>query len=155
MKGVLRHLQRGLDCGPSIIYNVAGRTGQDIPAEIIDELAQHPNFIGVKECAGNERIKRHHEQGILSWTGNDDQYHEGVHGGFNCHGVISVTSNVAPAIMRSLTDNHNEELSDQVSPFMSWLFEQPNPIGVNTMMAMTGMCSPVFRAPYLPLDLKD
>ena len=38
---------------------------------------------------------------------------------------------------------------------MSWLFEQPNPIGVNTMMAMTGMCSPVFRAPYVPLNEED
>ena len=107
-EGVLYHLMKGLDCGPAIIYNVAGRTGQDIPPEIIDKLAEHPNFIGVKECAGNERIKRHYENGILSWTGNDDSYHEGVWGGSNCHGVISVTSNVLPGVMRSLTDSQND-----------------------------------------------
>lgn len=146
---------QGLDCGPAIIYNVAGRTGQDIPPEIIDKLAEHPNFIGVKECAGNERIKRHSEKGILSWSGNDDEYHEGVWGGSNCHGVISVTSNVVPCVMRSMTDSRNDELSEKVSPFMSWLFEEPNPIGVSTMMAMSGMCSPIFRAPYLPRTKKD
>ena len=155
MDGVLYHLKKGLDQGPGIIYNVAGRTGQDIPAELIDELAEHPNFLGVKECAGNDRIKRHADKGILSWSGNDDEYHEGVWGGSNCHGVISVTSNVLPGVMRQMTDARNDELSEKVTPFMNWLFEEPNPIGVSTMMAMCGMCKPVFRGPYVPRRQKD
>lgn len=109
----------------------------------------------MKECAGNERIKRHYDNGILSWSGNDDEYHEGVWGGYDCHGVISVTSNVVPRIMRSMTDNRNDELAEEVAPFMNWLFEEPNPIGVSTMMAMCGMCKPIFRAPYLPRKTAD
>ena len=57
----------------------------------------------MKECSGHERIKLYSEQGILCWSGNDDEAHESVfkHGG---HGVISVTSNVLPAAMRHLME---------------------------------------------------
>lgn len=36
---------------------VCTRTGQDIPNDVIYQLATHPNFLGVKECTGNERIQ--------------------------------------------------------------------------------------------------
>ena len=35
---------------------------------------------------------------------------------------------------------------------MNWLFAQPNPIGLNTVLAMTGAAQPIFRAPYWPYD---
>ena len=54
--GVKEHFKRVLDIGPAFIYNVAGRTGQDLTPDIIEPLAQHEHFIGVKECGGNERI---------------------------------------------------------------------------------------------------
>jgi dihydrodipicolinate synthase/N-acetylneuraminate lyase len=37
---------------PVIIYNFPQATGYDIPAEVVIELAQHPNLIGIKESAG-------------------------------------------------------------------------------------------------------
>lgn len=54
--GLKDHFQRVLDLGPGIVYNVPGRTGQDIPDEVIMGLSSHTNFLGVKECTGNERI---------------------------------------------------------------------------------------------------
>lgn len=36
---------------------------------------------------------------------------------------------------------------------MNWLFLEPNPIALNTILAMTGMSNPVFRAPYYPYDI--
>ena len=47
--GVKEHFKRVLDIGPAFIYNVAGRTGQDLTPDIIEPLAQHEHFIGVKE----------------------------------------------------------------------------------------------------------
>ncbi len=38
---------------PVIIYNFPQATGYDIPAEIVIELAEHPNMIGIKESSGN------------------------------------------------------------------------------------------------------
>jgi dihydrodipicolinate synthase/N-acetylneuraminate lyase len=38
---------------PVIIYNFPQATGYDIPAELVIELAQHPNLIGIKESSGS------------------------------------------------------------------------------------------------------
>jgi hypothetical protein len=56
MSGLRAHFQALLKEGPAIIYNVPGRTGQDIPEALVHEMAQHPNFLGMKECTGNKRI---------------------------------------------------------------------------------------------------
>lgn len=38
---------------PIVIYNFPQATGYDIPAEVVIELAEHPNLIGIKESSGN------------------------------------------------------------------------------------------------------
>ncbi len=44
---------------PVIIYNFPQATGYDIPAEVVIELAEHPNLIGIKESAGViEKVKK-------------------------------------------------------------------------------------------------
>lgn len=44
---------------PIIIYNFPSATGYDIPAEVVIELADHPNIISIKESAGNlEKVKK-------------------------------------------------------------------------------------------------
>jgi 4-hydroxy-2-oxoglutarate aldolase len=44
---------------PVIIYNFPQATGYDIPAEVVIELAEHPNLIGIKESSGEvEKVRR-------------------------------------------------------------------------------------------------
>jgi dihydrodipicolinate synthase/N-acetylneuraminate lyase len=44
---------------PVLIYSVPPFTGYDIPAELVIELAGHPNIIGIKESGGDiEKIRR-------------------------------------------------------------------------------------------------
>ena len=44
---------------PVIIYNFPQGTGYDIPAELVIELADHPNVIGIKESGGDvEKVRR-------------------------------------------------------------------------------------------------
>ena len=149
--GVKEHFKRVLDIGPAFIYNVAGRTGQDLTPDIIEPLAKHPNLIGVKECGGNERIAHYEQQGIACWSGNDDEAHDARHV-HKAHGVISVTSNLIPGVFRQLMDTKNDELNTSLQPLMNWLFCEPNPIAINTALMMTGAVNPVFRLPYLPLN---
>ncbi len=148
--GVIEHFKRVLEIGPAFIYNVPGRTGQDLTPEIIEPLAKHKNFIGVKECAGNERIAYYEKRGIACWSGNDDESHAGRHQ-CGAHGVISVTSNIVPGLMRQLMDNENVELNKRLQGLMQWLFCEPNPIAINTALMMTGAVRPNFRLPYLAL----
>src|SRR6516225_8015539 len=44
---------------PVIIYNFPQATGYDMPAEIVIELADHPNLIGIKESSGDvEKVRK-------------------------------------------------------------------------------------------------
>jgi 4-hydroxy-tetrahydrodipicolinate synthase len=150
-RGIVMHLERGLKYGPSIIYNVPGRTNQDIKPEIIMQIAGHQHFCGVKECMGHERIKELSDQGVACWSGNDDQCHVSRrdYGGV---GVISVTSNIVPGILREIMHSPDraaaDELNAKIQPLYKWLFTEPNPIGVNTMLMMLGAAQPIFRLPY-------
>ncbi len=44
---------------PVIIYNFPQATGYDIPAELVIELAEHPNLVGIKESSGSiEKVQK-------------------------------------------------------------------------------------------------
>lgn len=151
-QGVERHIKIALDIGPAFIYNVPSRTGQDICPDTIYRLSEHANFIGVKECVGNSRIAELESNGIACWSGNDDECFESRHR-FNSHGVISVVSNIVPGLMRKLIDKDDLTANEALSPLINWLFSEPNPICLNTALAMLGAIKPVFRLPYLPLTV--
>ena len=44
---------------PVVIYNFPQATGYDVPAELVIELAEHPNLIGIKESSGDvEKVRK-------------------------------------------------------------------------------------------------
>jgi 4-hydroxy-tetrahydrodipicolinate synthase len=150
--GLRAHFSAVLAEGPAIVYNVPGRTGQDIPDEIVHELAQHPNFLGMKECTGNARIGKYTSTGVACWSGNDDEAHDArhYHGGL---GVISVTANLIPGLYSKLMQQSPEpELNASLQALIKWLFCEPNPIPLNTALMMCGLAQPVWRLPYVPLS---
>ncbi|GLC60603.1 4-hydroxy-tetrahydrodipicolinate synthase, chloroplastic [Pleodorina starrii] len=150
--GLLNHLHAVLNEGPAIVYNVPGRTGQDIPDDVVNEIGQHSNFLGMKECTGNARIKSHVSRGVNCWSGNDDESHDARHDS-GAVGVISVTSNVVPGLMHKLMqDTPDPALNASLKELFAWLFCEPNPIALNTALAMCGLVKPVFRLPYVPLS---
>ena len=153
--GLIKHFQSVLDVGPGIVYNVPARTAQDINPDIMFELCSHDNFVGVKECQGNERIELYSKSGIYCWSGNDDEAHDArwKHGAV---GVISVASNLIPGLSFRLMNGNDpqKELDEVLKPLFSWLFCEPNPVSINTALMMTSACKPVFRLPYVPLDIE-
>ena len=83
---------------PQILYNVPGRTACDMLPETVIRLSKVPNIIGIKEATGE--LDRLHQ--ILDGAADDFDLYSGddatgteflLQGG---HGVISVTTNVAP-----------------------------------------------------------
>lgn len=149
--GILKHLDAGMAFGPAIIYNVPGRTAQDIEPALMRKIAEHPHFVGIKECMGPERIKEYADLGMSVWSGNDDDCHYSRHQ-CGAMGSISVAANIVPGLYRDMMFGpQNDALSDSLRPLFKWLFAEPNPIGVNTMLMQLGMCQPVFRLPYTQL----
>ena len=53
---------------------------------------------------------------------------------------------------RLLMNENNVELQKKILPFTELLFTEPNPIVLNTVLTMMGLCEPVNRLPYLPLE---
>ena len=44
---------------PVLLYNVPGFTGYDLPVELVAELAEHPNIVGIKESGGDvEKVRK-------------------------------------------------------------------------------------------------
>lgn len=151
--GLINHFNKVMKIGPAIIYNVPGRTSQDISVDIMTELSNNKNFVGVKECMGRDRIQEYSDRNILTWSGNDDECHDTRHIN-GCNGVISVTSNIIPAYFRKMMDEPSPEIKEKTEKLINLLFKLPNPIGINTLMSMLGLCKPVFRLPYVELDSK-
>ncbi|KAL2922091.1 4-hydroxy-tetrahydrodipicolinate synthase chloroplastic [Bienertia sinuspersici] len=151
MEGLIAHFDSVLSMGPAILYNVPSRTSQDIPPRVIHSLAQNANFAGIKECVGNERIKQYTDKRIVVWSGNDDQCHDS-RWSYGATGVVSVMSNLIPGLVWQLMfQGKNPSLNSKLMPLIEWLFQEPNPIGLNTALCQLGVARPVFRLPYVPL----
>ncbi|KAG9456088.1 hypothetical protein H6P81_000596 [Aristolochia fimbriata] len=151
LQGLISHFETILSMGPTIVYNVPSRTGQDIPPRVIHALAENANMAGVKECMGNDRIKDYTDKGLVIWSGNDDECHD-ARWTYGAMGVISVVSNLVPGLVHKLMfQGSNVSLNSRLMPLIKWLFQEPNPIGLNTALAQLGVARPVFRLPYVPL----
>ncbi|PIN01131.1 4-hydroxy-tetrahydrodipicolinate synthase [Handroanthus impetiginosus] len=132
-------------------YNVPSRPGQDIPPDVIKTVAKSPNFARVKECVGHDRVEQYTSNGVVVWSGNDHQCHDS-RWFYGATGVISVTSNLVPGLMKELMfGGKNTSLNSKLQPLVEWLFCEPNPIGLNTALAQLGVVRPVFRLPNVPL----
>jgi 4-hydroxy-tetrahydrodipicolinate synthase len=127
--GLKAHFKAVLEEGPAMVYNVPGRTSQDIPEDVVFELNSHPHFLGVKECTGNARIDSYTRNGVTCWSGNDDEAHGSRHN-HGAQGVVSVTSNLIPGIFSSLMQTQDDAKAESLQELIAWLFCEPNPIPV-------------------------
>lgn len=147
---------------PQILYNVPGRTACDMLPDTVARLSEVPNIVGIKEATGDmNRLKE-----ILSklsllnpddkdfdlFSGDDATGTEFMlQGG---HGVISVTSNVAPKAMAAMCaaalagDRAKAEaLNKPLMGLHTNLFLESNPIPVKWALAEMGMMQQGIRLP--------
>jgi len=144
---------------PLIIYNVPSRTGCDIPVSVYRKLAQIPNIAGVKEASTDIRkilrIRTKCPAHFQVWSGNDDMTVPVM--ALGGAGVISVTSNVAPAAMKAMTDaalsgdfGAASILQQELLELTDALFYEVNPIPVKTAMRILGFDCGKCRPPLSP-----
>src|SRR5512136_2243066 len=52
--GLKKHYTKIADLDiPVVMYNVPGRTGQNLEVDLVKDLSKHPNIVGIKEASGN------------------------------------------------------------------------------------------------------
>ena len=141
---------------PIIVYNVPSRTGQDLPVDLYRRLIKLPNIAGVKE-AGTDltkitKIRSACGARFSIWSGNDDLTVPVISlGGL---GVISVTSNIAPAEVAAMTSaaldgdfDTAAELQTRLQPLNELMFCEVNPVPVKAAMRYIGYDCGICRLP--------
>ena len=166
-EGLYRHFKaiaEAVDI-PMILYNVPGRTVADLGNETVLRLAQVPGIVGIKDATadlgrGSELLKG------LALAGKRDF---AVYSGeditalplmmMGAHGVISVTANVAPALMAQMCAAAlagdfaaARACNDRLLGLHRKLFVEANPIPVKWALAEMGYIENELRLPLLPLS---
>lgn len=133
---------------PIILYNVPGRTGMNIPVDVVHELSSHKNIVGLKEASGDisylAEVARVCDSDFSIYSGNDDIIVPVLSlGGV---GVISVLANVMPLETHNLVMSYLEgdltksrDLQLSLNAFVNSLFLETNPIPVKSAMNLMNM----------------
>jgi 4-hydroxy-tetrahydrodipicolinate synthase len=141
---------------PQILYNVPGRTACDLLPETTVELARHPRIIGIKDATGDlSRLPRLRDgcgPDFMIYSGDDATGCELMLQGGD--GVISVTSNVAPASMAELCEaalagrrEQATSINSRLDPLHQGLFVESNPIPVKWALHEMGLIQSGIRLP--------
>jgi 4-hydroxy-tetrahydrodipicolinate synthase len=145
---------------PLVLYNIPGRTASNMLPATVARLADLEQIVGIKEACGDlaqisEVIDRCPES--FTVLSGDDALTLPVLavGG---RGVISTTSNIAPAEMVSLVRSFRAGDADtarqchqRLLPLFDALFVETNPIPLKAALHLVGAIGPEIRLPLTPL----
>jgi len=161
-RGLVEHFRAVAAAGLDLVaYNVPSRTGVSLSPETAAELAGLERVVALKEASGDlwldTRILAAVGDGLTLLSGDDFTFLPFL--ALGGHGVISVVSNPAPAL---LVDLHRRflagdlrgarDLHFRLAPLMKALFLETNPIPVKAAMAALGLCGEEIRLPLTPLS---
>ncbi len=159
--GMLEHYRAVAEATalPVVVYNVPGRTAQNLGAELILELAEIPGVVAVKEASGDlEQIAtildcRPDSLAVLS--GDDALCLPTL--ALGADGIISVVSNEAPFEMSRMVAAARDgdyasarQLHYRLLALMRANFMETNPVPVKTALELMGRCRGGLRAPLGP-----
>ena len=155
-EGLYRHFSTVADtCGlPIVLYNVPGRTGKEIPLDVVARLSKNPLVVAVKEAAGSvERVSAIKNLCEITVLSGDDSLTLPMMA-VGASGVISVASNLVPAMVAkmvrlALQGNFPEalDLHRRLYNLFKDLFIESNPIPIKAAMADCGMLTEEYRLP--------
>ncbi|MFN7021410.1 MAG: 4-hydroxy-tetrahydrodipicolinate synthase [Phycisphaerales bacterium] len=159
-EGLIGHFRAVADAAdlPMMLYNIPGRTGVALTIETLERLAAHPNIRAVKDATGGvelagEACLRCPNLAVLS--GDDPLTLPMMAVG--AVGVVSVASNIAPAMVArlcraALEGRFADALVEhrRLLPLVRALFAETNPIPVKAAMKLLGFDTGSMRAPMTP-----
>ncbi len=139
---------------PIILYNVPGRTGVSMSPATVARLAKLPNIVAIKEASGNlDQVDQIMSLCDLPVLSGDDSLTLPMMS-IGAKGVISVTANVMPNLVRELVHAalggdwlEARQIHRELYPLSKILFVETNPIPVKTALAMMKKVQEEFRLP--------
>ena len=160
-EGMYQHFKAISEVGPTIMYNIQGRTSVNMTAATTLRCAELPGILGVKEasgdldqiglvCAGKpERFK--------VWSGDDSWTLPILAVGG--HGVICVVSHIAGRSMSRMIEAYRKgdnelavEIHGALLPVIKTLMTTAaNPVPIKSVLNAMGFNAGPFRLPLVPL----
>ncbi|MDR0455298.1 MAG: 4-hydroxy-tetrahydrodipicolinate synthase [Treponema sp.] len=162
--GLFRHFEAAAAVGiPVIVYNIASRTGRNIPTPLMEKISRIPGIIGVKESSGDISqmgdvireiaIPRRAQGNPFYVLSGDDAFTLPL-AALGGDGVISVISNVVPAKIKALVSaclagdyDKARSIHFELLPFIKAAFIETNPIPVKQAVTWLGLPGGPTRLP--------
>lgn len=149
---------------PIMLYNIAGRTGRNIPTAELLRLAEIDNIIGVKEASGSisqvAEVCRQAPEDFLVLSGDDAVTLPLM--ALGGHGLISVASNEIPSQMAQICSLALEgdfaaarALHREWYPLMDVNFAETSPGPVKYAMSKMGLLEANYRLPMAPISAEN
>lgn len=162
--GLLHHFEAAGDVGiPIIVYNIASRTGRNIPTPLMEKISKIPNIAGVKESSGDinqigdvirEVAAPRRAAGKDFFVISGDDAFTLPAAALGGDGVISVISNLLPAKVKSLTTaalngrlDEARKLHYELLPFIKAAFVETNPVPIKQALNWAGLPAGPARLP--------
>lgn len=161
-EGIYQHFAACSKVGiPIIVYNIQSRTGLNIPTDLLARIAELPNIVGVKEASGSVaqmmevigQIKNK-KPDFSVMSGDDGLTLPLIASGGD--GVISVASNLIPALMHDLAQSALDgdfktarEINYRLAPLFKAEFCDGNPSSIKYAMNYKKMPSGPCRLPLV------
>lgn len=154
---------------PQILYNVPTRTSCDLLPETVARLSKISNIVGIKEASPDPQRPAQLMQALTETANQSSKPIIDIFSGDDINalaymkqgakGVISVTANVAPLLVRELSDaalsgnlEKAEKLNQQLNPLNTNLFVETNPIPTKWALSEMGKIPAGIRLPLTQLN---
>ena len=160
-EGMYQHFKAISEVGPTIMYNIQGRTAVNMTAATTLRCAALPGMIGVKEASGDldqiGLVCAGKPDGFRVWSGDDSWTLPILAvGGY---GVICVVSHIAGRSMKKLIDaftRGDNEIAQDIHhgllPVIKALMTTAaNPVPIKSALNAMGFNAGPFRLPLVPL----
>ena len=145
---------------PIIIYNIPPRSIVDMSIEVMGQLSNLENIIGVKDATSDlsrvEKQKKQCKDCFLQFSGEDITAFEFMKNGGN--GCISVTANVLPKLCSDFQNlciegNYDEALKihKKLEPMHNALFIETSPSPVKYVLSKMGRIEDELRLPLVSI----
>ncbi|MBW4555719.1 MAG: 4-hydroxy-tetrahydrodipicolinate synthase [Trichormus sp. ATA11-4-KO1] len=146
---------------PLLLYNVPGRTGQNLSPDTVARLAQINNIVGIKEASGNldqaSEIRRLTSKEFQIYSGDDSLTLPLL--AIGAKGVVSVASHLVGNQLQQMIQAFiagkievASEIHLQLFPLFKALFLTTNPIPVKKALMLKGWQVGSTRLPLYEAD---
>ncbi|MEC4817386.1 MAG: 4-hydroxy-tetrahydrodipicolinate synthase [Scytonema sp. PMC 1069.18] len=148
---------------PLLLYNIPGRTGQNLQPQTVAQLAKIDNIVGIKEASGNvdqaSEIRRLTPKEFQIYSGDDSLTLPLLAVG--AKGVVSVASHLVGNQLQKMIQAFevgkveiSREIHLQLFPLFKALFATTNPILIKQALNLIGWKVGSTRPPLFESDLE-